>query len=124
MRIAIALLITLFPIAAIAQESRVASYYTERPDAYLGKKITVNCAYVKRANALGDFVYFRAVTSTRRDGKSSAIYVRVPSSKADAFSRKYGFSFEMDNQGEVNTRPLSGVFLEDSGRFIIVYSPS
>lgn len=124
MRILLALILGAIPVLVFAQESRVASFYTERPDAYLGKKITVNCAYVKRADEVGGFVYFRALTATRRDSKSSFIYVRVPKEKADAFSRKYGFSLKDDNQGETNTRPLSGLFLKEGTRFTIDYSPS
>lgn len=124
MKSAIRLLLLIFPIIALAQESRVASYYTERPTSYLGKKITVNCAYVKRSTEHAESVNFRACTATRRDGKSSFILVRVPKEKADTFAKKYGFALEYDNQGEVNTRPLSGILMEDNGVLLIDYTHS
>ncbi len=57
---------------APAQESRTADYYLNKPDRYLGKKITLNCAYVERRegsfNTDPQYVTFDAYTYGRGNG--------------------------------------------------------
>lgn len=112
--------------SAVAQESRVAGYYLNNPEKYEGKKITVNCVYVKRDEYQTgtDYVFFRAYTASRNEYKTGYITVRVQPADADRFAKKYGFDSEWDAAGNYRMRPLSGVFTKGDGTFFIDYTPA
>lgn len=111
---------------AWAQDRRVADYYLNNQEPYLGKKITLNCAYVNRETEQpgGDFVVFRAYTFSKgTEWNSAMISVRVPSDKSSAFAKKYGSDYTYSNY-EMRGRPMSGIFAQDGGGYYLAYTPS
>ena len=98
-----------------AQENRVAGYYLNTPEKYLGKKIVLNCASVERESDViegANGVLFSAYTSSARSGSYSTgfIDVLVPADKADAFAKKYGFDSKTDSNYNHKFKILSGIF--------------
>ncbi len=96
---------------ASAQESRTADYYLNKPERYLDKKITLNCAYVERTtdtfNNDPQYVTFDAYTYGRGNAgfsySSGYIRVRVPVEVSDKFANKYGHSSRWDATGNIIT---------------------
>lgn len=112
--------------AAVAQDSRVASYYLNDPEKYEGKKITLSASYVERQNSYGVIngkVVFWAYTASRTDWKSAYIEVHVPEDNAGKFAKKFGHDVEWDVNGNRRTRPLSGIFTRGNGTFYVDYIP-
>ena len=96
-----------------AQENRVADYYLNTPEKYLGKQIMLNCASVERESdpVEGVGILFRAYTSSARSGiyATGFIDVLVPVGKADAFATRYGFESKYAD-GKHKVKPLVGIF--------------
>jgi len=117
---------------APAQENRTADYYLNKPERYLGKKITLNCAYVNRVsdsfNTDPQYVMFDAYTYGRGSGylssSSGYISVRVPVEIADKFASKYGHTTKWDGTYNVNTRPMSGTFSKSDSTYFLDYEAS
>lgn len=117
---------------APAQENRTADYYLNKPERYIGKKITLNCAYVTRMsdsfNTDPQYVVYEAYTYGRTSGSynysSGYIKVRVPVEIAEKFASKYGHSSRWDNSGNINTRPMSGTFSNLDSSYFLDYEAS
>jgi hypothetical protein len=113
--------------AAVAQETRLASYYLNDPVKWEGKKITVNCSHVQRANGAerpDGLVTFYAYTASRSEWRTAYITVLVAPGDASKFAKKYGYDYEYDQNYSYRTRPLSGMFLKGPGEYYIEYKPS
>lgn len=98
-----------------AQENRVADYYLNTPEKYLGKKITLNCISVTRQSDViegTNGILFSAYTSSARSGSYSggSIDALVPAGKADLFVKKYGFDSKTDSNYNYKFKILSGIF--------------
>jgi hypothetical protein len=124
-----ALLLSLILLSgsAIAQESRVASYYLNNPEKWEGRKITINCSHVARQNHVtrsDGKVTFWAYTASRSDWKTASIDVVVDPEEAPKFAKKYGFGYEYDRNYNYRTRPLSGIFARSSDGYCVEYTPS
>ena len=130
MRILLGLAMFLIPLVTRAEDNRVASYYTNSPDKYLGQKVTMNCAYVTRqpqASKDGDgMVLFQAYTASKNNffTSTSEIMVHVPAEASDKFVRKYGTEGKYDYNYNYSTRPMSGIFKKGAEGFYLEYTPS
>ena len=102
--------------ASAAESKRTAEYLLTTPEAYQGKEVTLDVAFVKPVHwvsPLPGVSFFHALTIDRMDRRPGGeILVAVPTDDAAAFARKYGTDFERRYESD----SLKGTFMAAGGK--------
>lgn len=109
---------------AAAPPKFTADYYLATPEKFAGQEIKL---YVTHADPSSyktedDFRAFFVGTAYNKE-RGGYIDIIVPKSFADKIVKRYGTKSEYNQAGEIKSKILTGVLVEQGGRWIVQASP-